>query len=54
MTLDSVFFKKNELKWPISFMGRLSSEFGLLSKTKFDLQDLYLNTKQCILILMKN
>jgi hypothetical protein len=38
----------------MSFIDKLSSDFGLLSKRKFDLEDLYLNINQCILILMKN
>ena len=33
--------------------GKVSSDFGLLSKPKFNLGYLYLNIKQCILILMK-
>ena len=33
----------------MSFIDKLSSDFGLLSKRKFDLEDLYLNIKQCIL-----
>ena len=36
---------------PLSFIDKLSSDYGLLSKTKFNLEDLYLNIKQCILIL---
>ena len=36
------------------FIDKLSSDFGLLSKRKFDLEDLHLNINQCILILMKN
>ena len=54
MTLDYVVFNKNEIYPPISFIGKLSSDFGLLSKTKFNLEDFYLNIKQCILILLKN
>ena len=46
MTLNCVVFKKNEVFWPISFIGKLSSYYGLLSKTKFDLEDLYHNIKQ--------
>ena len=53
MTLDCVVFNKNEIYLPISLIGKLSSDFGLLSKTKFNLEDLYLNIKKCILILMK-
>ena len=53
MTLDCVIFNKNELYLPISLIGKLASDFGLLIKTKFNLEDLYLNIKQCILILMK-
>ena len=54
MNLNCVVFHKNEIYWPLSFTGKLSSDFGLLSKTKFNLEDLYLNIKQCILILLKN
>ena len=54
MTLNCVVFNKNEIYWPISFIDKLSSDFGILSKRKFDLEDLYLNINQCILILMKN
>ena len=53
MNLNCVVFHKNEIYWPLSFTGKLSSDFGLLSKTKFNLEDLYLNIKQCILILLK-
>ena len=38
----------------LSFIGKLSSDYGLLSKMKSNLEDLYLNIKQCILILLKN
>jgi hypothetical protein len=38
----------------MSFIDKLSSDFGLISIRKFDLEDLYLNINQCILILMKN
>ena len=54
MNLNCVVFHKNEIYWPLSFTGKLSSDFGLLSKTKFNLEDLYLNIKQCILIFLKN
>ena len=54
MTSNCVVFKKNGLYPPISFIGKLSSDFGILSKMKFNLEDLYLKIKQCILILMKN
>ena len=54
MTLNCVVFNKNEIYRPMSFIDKLSSDFGLLSKRKFDLEDLYLNINQCILILMKN
>ena len=54
MTLDCVDFDKNEIYLPISLIGKLSSDFGLLSKMKFNLEDLYLKIKQCSLILMKN
>ena len=54
MTLDCIFLKKNEIYWPLSFIGKLSSDYGLLSKMKYNLEDLYLNIKQCILILLKN
>ena len=39
---------------PLSFLGKLSSDYGLLSEVKYSLEDLYLNIKQCILILLKN
>jgi hypothetical protein len=55
MTLNCVVFNKNQIYWPLSFIGKLSSsDYGLLSKTKLNLEDLYLNIKQCILILLKN
>ena len=54
MTLNCVVFNKNEIYRPLSFIATLSSDYGLLSKTKFNLEDLYLNIKQCILILLKN
>ena len=54
MTLNCVFFKKNQIDWPLNFIGNLSSDYGLLSKMKSNLEDLYLNIKQCILILLKN
>ncbi len=54
MTLNCVVFNKNEIYCPISSIDRLSSDFGLLSKRKFYLQDLYFNINECILILMKN
>ena len=53
MTSNCVLFKKNQIYWPLSFTGKLSSDFGLLSKMKSNLEDLYLNIKQCILILLK-
>ena len=34
MTLDCVVFNKNEKCLPKSLIGKLSSDFGLLSKTK--------------------
>ena len=51
MTLNCVFFKKNEIYQALSFIGKLPSDYGLLSRTKFNIDDLYLNIKQCILIL---
>ena len=53
MTSNCVLKKKNQIYWPLSFTGKLSSDFGLLSKMKSNLEDLYLNIKQCILILLK-
>ena len=53
MTLDCVVFNKNEIYPPISCIDKLYSDFGLLSKRNFDLDDLYLNINQFILILMK-
>jgi hypothetical protein len=47
MTLNCVVFNKNEIYWALSFIGKLSSDYGLLSKMKFNLEDLYLNIKQC-------
>ena len=52
MTSNCV-LKKNQIYWPLSFIGKLSSDYGLLSKMKSNLEDLYLNIKQCILILLK-
>ena len=43
MTSNCVFFKKNQIYWPLSFTGKLSSDFGLLSKMKSNLEDLYLD-----------
>ena len=37
MTSNCVFFKKNQIYWPLSFTGKLSSDFGLLSKMKSNL-----------------
>ena len=54
MTLDCAVFNKNELYLPISLIGKLSSYYGLLSKTKFNLEDLYLNIKQFIWIILEN
>ena len=53
MTSNCVFKKKNQTYWPLSFTGKFSSDFGLLSKMKSNLEDLYLNIKQCILIHLK-
>ena len=53
MALNCVFFNINEIYRPLSFIGKLSSDYGLLSKMKSNLEDLYLNIKQCILILLK-
>ena len=50
MTLNCAFFKKNYTYRPLSFIDKLSSDYGLLSKRKFDLEDLHLNIKQFILI----
>jgi hypothetical protein len=41
MTLHCVVFNKNEIYLPISLICKLSSDFGLLSKMKFNLEDLY-------------
>ena len=43
MILNCVVFNKNEIHRPLSFIDKLSSDCGLLSKTKFNLEDLYLN-----------
>ena len=55
---NCVVFNKNEIYPLMSFLGKLSSDYGFTKfkkfKTKFNLEDLYLNIKQCILILMKN
>ena len=48
MTLDCVVFNKNEIYLRISPMGKLSSDYGLLNKMKFNIEDLYLDIKQCI------
>ena len=53
MSLNCIVFHKNEIHWPISFIDKLYSDFGLLSKRKFNLENLYLNINQLILILMK-
>ena len=45
MTLNCVFFKKNQIYQLLSFIGKLSSDYGLLSKMKSNLEDLYLNIK---------
>ena len=39
MTLDCVVFNKNEIYRPLSFIDKLSSDYGLSSKTKFNLED---------------
>ena len=41
MTLNCVVFNKNQIYRPLSFLGNLSSDYGLLSKTKFNLEDVY-------------
>ena len=53
MALNCVLLR-NEIYRPLSFIDKLFSDYGLLSKMKFNLKDLYLKIKQCILILMKN
>ena len=40
MTLDCVVFNKNETYQPVSLIGNLSSDYGLLSKTKFNFRGL--------------
>ena len=45
MALNCVVFNKNEIYQPLSFIGKLSSDYGLLSKTKFSLEDLYFEGK---------
>ena len=45
MTLNCVVFNKNEIYRPLSLIDKSSSDYGLLSKTKFNLEDLYLNIK---------
>ena len=37
MTLDCVVFNKYEIYRPLSFIGKLCSDYGSLSKTKFNL-----------------
>ena len=56
MTLNCVVFNKNEIYCPISSIDKLSSDFDLLSKRKFDLEDWHFNINECILIflLLKN
>ena len=48
MTLNCVVFNKNEISLPISFLGKLSSDYGLLSKTKFNLEDFYISQHQAV------
>ena len=40
MALNCAIFNKNEIYWPLSFIGKLSSDYGLLSKIKSNLEDL--------------
>ena len=40
MTLNCVVFNKNEIYRTLGFIGKLSSYYGLLSKMKFNLEDL--------------
>ena len=54
MSLNCAVFNKNETYQPLIFIGKLSSDYGLLGKTKFNLEDFYLDKRQCILILLKN
>ena len=44
--------KKKQMYRPLGFIGKLSSDYGLF-KMNSNLEDLYLNIKQCILILLK-
>ena len=46
MTSNCVILKKNQIYWPLSFTGKLSSDFGLLSKMKSNLEDLYYISQQ--------
>jgi hypothetical protein len=52
MALSCVVFITNEIYRQLSFRGKLSSRLWFI--TKFNLEDLYLNIKQCILIILKN
>ena len=52
MALNCVLLR-NEIYRPLNFIDKLFSDYGLLSKMKSNLEDLYLNIKQCILILLK-
>jgi hypothetical protein len=40
MTLNCVVFNKNQIYRPLSFIYKLSSDYGLLSKTKFNFRGL--------------
>ena len=45
MTLNCVVFNKHQIYRPLGFIGKLFSDYVLLSKTKINLEDLYLNIK---------
>ena len=49
MTSNCVFFKKNQIYWPLSFTGKLSSDFGLSSNRKFDVVLKPSPTRLCML-----
>ena len=40
MTLNCLVFNKNQIYRPLSFIGKLSFDYGLSSKTKFNLRGL--------------
>ena len=43
MTLKCIFYNNNERYWLLSFIDKISSDYGFLSKTKVNLDELYFN-----------